>query len=201
MSASSETQVRFLSSVAVWSVIANAVLAVAVIVLASAYLSKKIEAYAMSDSGQAIRMVPLTDEYLTESRVNAFTSECMRQAFEHDFEHYRRTVQAATSCFTGSGVDSYIGQITPLTDAISRRRMVMSVTVDPPVVVRKGARAGVYECEVQTNVTVFMIGLNERIPPSHYTATIGLRRISLSENVRGVGMTFINLKPRASSAP
>ncbi len=201
MSSISEDQVRYLSKVAVWSIIANAALALAVIVLLSAYLSKKTEAYAMSDSGAAIRMVPLTDEYLTESRVNAFTSECMRQAFEHDFEHFRRTVQAATSCFTGGGVDSYISQITPLTDAISKRRMVMSVSVDPPVVVRKGLRAGVYEWEVQTNVTVYMIGLSERIPPSNYTASVGLRRISLAENVRGVGMTYINLKPRASSTP
>lgn len=200
MSASAEDQVRNMTTIAVWSVIANVILTGAVIFLTSAWLSKKTEGYAMSDSGQVIRMIPLADEFLTESRVNAFTSECMRKAFEHDFEHFRSSTQAATACFTGSGVDSYISQITPLTDAISRRRMVMSISVDPPVVVRKGARGGVYEWEVQTNVSIFMIGLNERIPPANYTATVGLRRISLAENVRGVGMTYINLKPRASSA-
>lgn len=201
MSASTENQVRYMTSLAVLSVIANVVLVVAVIFLTASFLSKKTEAYAMTDSGQAIRMIPLSQEFLTESRVNAFTAECMRKAFEHDFEHFRTSTQAATECFTGSGIDSYIDQITPLTESIAKRRMVMSISVEPPVVVRKGARGGVYSWEVQTNVAIFMIGLSERIPPSHYTATVGLRRISLAENVRGVGMTFINLKPRSSVVP
>ena len=202
MSASTEDQVRYMTSIASWSVIANIVLAVAVIFLASSFLSRKTEAYAMTDSGQAIRMIPLSEEYLTESRVNAFTAECMRKAFEHDFEHYRNSMQAATECLTGSGIDSYLKQITPLTESIAKRRMVMSISVEPPVVVRKGRRGGSsspYEWEVQTNVSIFMVGLNERIPPSHYTATVGLRRISLAENVRGIAMTYINLKPRAGN--
>ena len=117
----SERNVKVMTSVAIWSVVANIIMGVLVIFLLNAYLSKKVEAYGLMDNGQAIPLVPLTEEFQTESRVNAFAAECLRQSFEHDFEHYRRSVQEATSCFTGSGVDSYISQITPLTKFIATK--------------------------------------------------------------------------------
>lgn len=192
-----EEHVKKMAAIAMWSIVANVILGVVVIFLLNSFLTKKVEAYGLMDNGQAIPLVPLTSEFQTESRVNAFASECLRQAFEHDFEHYRRSVQEATSCFTGSGVDSYLSQITPLTQFIVQKRMVMSIAVAAPVVVRKGLVNGVYEWQVQVPVTVFMIGLNQSVPPAKYLATVAVRRVPLVENVRGVSLSYINLSPRS----
>lgn len=192
-----EKSVRTMTTVAIWSIVANVVLAVVVVFLLNSFISKKVEAYGLMDNGQAIPLVPLTDEFQTESRVNAFASECLRQSFEHDFEHYRRSIQQATSCFTGSGVDSYLSQITPLAKFIAQKRMVMSISVAAPVVVRKGLVDRVYEWQVQVPVTVYMIGLNESVPPAKYLATVAVRRVPLVENVRGVSLSYISLSPRS----
>lgn len=193
----SEKQVRVLTKIAMLSLGGNAVLGVVILVLLYSFFSKKVEAYGLMDNGQAIPLVPLTSEFQTESRVNAFASECLRRAFEHDFEHYRRSVQEATDCFTGNGVESYLTQISPLTKFVAQKRMVMSINVAAPVVVRKGLVSGVYEWQVQVPVTVFMIGLAESIPPAKYLATVAVRRVPLVENVRGVSLSYINLSPRS----
>lgn len=192
-----EQRVKTMTKVAVWAIIANALLAVVVMALLYSFVTRKVEAYGLMDNGQAIPLVPLTSEYQTESRVNAFAAECLREAFEHDFEHYNRTVQRATSCFTDDGVESYLAQISPLAKFIAQKRMVMSISVAAPVVVRKGIVNGRYEWQVQVPVTVFMIGVTESVPPAKYLATVAVRRVPLVENVRGVSLSYINLSPRS----
>lgn len=192
-----EEQVRLMTKIAIMSIAANALLGLVVIALLYSFFTKKVEAYGLMDDGRAIPLVPLSAEYLTESRVNAFAAECLRKAFEHDFEHYKGSVQEATSCFTGTGVDSYVQQITPLVKNIVAKRMVMSISVAAPVVVRKGLANGAFEWQVQVPVTVFMIGVAESIPPAKYLATVAVRRVPLVENVRGISLSYINLAPRS----
>lgn len=179
------------------SLIANGVLACALIVLAYAALPTRVATVGITNAGVAIPMVSLDQEHLNDSRVASFAQECLMSAFSHDFQHYRSTVQQVSSCFTSEGNDSYLAAISPLLELMKSKRMIMSIVSEPAVVVRKGLARGVYSWEVETSASLFMNGATERALPQKFVVQMGLRRVPLTENVRGVALTYINLKPTA----
>ena len=185
----------YMSKVALVSILANIILAVAIFVLGVALTNQRTTAIGVTDSGTVIPLVPMTEEYATESRVSSFSEECLRRAFEHDFEHYRRSTTQASNCFTTGGVDSYMKQIEPLTDFIQKHRMVMSISAEPPVILRKGVKNGIYEWEVETISTIYMTGMTEMVQPKKWKTSMVIHRVPLVENIRGMSISNIDLKP------
>lgn len=179
------------------SLAVNVALAIALIVLAKAALPTRVTTVGVTNGGVAIPMVSLDQEYMNDSRVAAFAYECLLAAFSHDFQHYRSTVLRVSECFTSDGNDAYLQAIAPLLEVMKNKRMIMSIAPEPPVVVRKGLARGVYSWEVEAQASLFMNGPTERALPQKYLVQLGLKRVPLTENVRGVALTYINLKPTA----
>lgn len=185
----------------------NTILTVAVVFLVISnifmgYLaaSKKPMTFAVTSTGSVIPMVPMDKPYLGDARIVSFADECVRMAFSHDFRNFRQTVNGAKDCFTSEGSRGFDAAIEPLLDDIEKRRMVMSVSPEPPVVVRKATPRGVHTWIVQTRMTLFRDGTRERISPTTYTVDLVIERVPLEASVRGVGIAQINVRPGNSAS-
>jgi intracellular multiplication protein IcmL len=161
--------------------------------------TKQPMTFGVSDKGTIIPLVPMDQPYLGDARIISFADECVRQAFSHDFRNFRQTVNGAKGCFTTEGAIGFDKAIEPLIADIIARRMVMSVTTQPPIVNRKAPVRGVHTWVVQTQMTLFRDGSKERISPATYTVDLVIERIPLEASVRGVGVAQINVRPGNAS--
>lgn len=179
--------------------VAIVVLLIGMVVLGYMAAKKQPLTFAVTATGSVIPLVPMNEPYLNDSRVIGFADECVRQAFSHDFKNFRQTVTAAKGCFTNTGSRGFDLQISPLIDDIQKRRMVMSVSLEPSVVMRKQEVGGVHTWVVQTRMTLYREGTKERVIPATYTVDLVIERVRLEESVRGVGIAQINVKPSSST--
>jgi len=158
-------------------------------------MTKAPQILAITDTGRVIPLVPLDKPYVGDARVVGFADECVRMAFSHDFLNFRHSLSQAKTCFTGSGGGSFDEAIAPLIQDLEQRRMVMTPTLQPAVIVKTMNRAGVYSWVVQTKMTLFREGTKERVVPSSYVVDIVVERVPLEESVRGIAVAQINVRP------
>lgn len=151
--------------------------------------TKKPVAVAATDQGRVIPVVPLDKPYVTDSRVISFVEECARKAFSHDFKNFRLTLNEASKCFTTDGSKIYLGAMDEMIHKLETQRMIMSVSVEPPVVVKGplmlDGRATWY---VQSKITLYREGQTERVSPQSYILDTTVVRVDLEENVRGIAI-------------
>lgn len=158
--------------------------------------SAKREVIATTEDGKVTKQVPLSQAFVTESRVLGFVDECLRASFSHDFENYRRTFNAALTCYTSLGGKEFAKAINPLLLDIREKRIVMSVTAEPPALVRGPSLInGRAVWDVQTLVTLYFQGTRERFAPQRRVATVTVVRVPLEESPRGVAINAIQLAP------
>lgn len=159
-------------------------------------LNKKPQVVAVSDSGRIIPLVPLNKPFVTQSRVISFAEECTRRAFAHDFVNYRATLTNAASCFTSEGGDMFTGAMEPLIKDLIQRRMIMTASVDPPVIVQGPAEVrGRVVWIVQAKMQLFREGSKERITPQGFVVEMEVVRVELEENPRGISIRAFNVRP------
>lgn len=179
--------------------IAVVLLTVGMIALGVMSANKRPLTFGVTETGRIIPLVPLDQPYLGDARIVSFADECIRQAFSHDFRNFRMSVANAKGCFTSDGARGFEAAIEPLLADIQERRMVMSVSPEPPVVIRKATPGGVHTWVVQTRMTLHRDGSRERIAPATFVVDLVLQRIPLEESVRGVGIAQINVRPGQAS--
>lgn len=156
----------------------------------------KTEIIAINEQGAIVNPIPLGEAFVTDSRVLAFFDECLRSSFSHDFENYRRTINESLRCYTSIGRSSITKAFEPLLEDIKKRRLVISTTVEPPVILRGPyLQYGRVTWEVQTVVTLFFSGTQERFTPIRRAATATIVRVPLSESPLGIGIEAIQLAP------
>lgn len=154
---------------------------------------------AVTDNGRIIPLVPLNKPYVTDSRVIAFAEECTRRAFAHDFVNFRSTIAHASECFTSRGANMFTSAMEPMLQELIQRRMVMTSSVEPPVVVRGPyERAGRVAWRVQTKMQLFREGTKERITPQSFVVEMEVVRVELEESARGISIGEFNVKPASS---
>lgn len=159
-------------------------------------ITKPPQLLAITDTGRVIPLVPLDKPYVGDSRVVGFADECIRTAFSHDFLNFRQTLASASSCFTTDGSASFNTAIAPLIQDLESRRMVMTPTMQPAVVVRTFKRGGqVFSWVVQTKMTLNREGTRDRVIPTTYVVDLVVERVSLEESVRGIAVSQINVRP------
>lgn len=149
----------------------------------------------ITDSGRVIPLVPLEEGHVNDSRVIGFAAECLQATFAHDFVNYKGTMNEASKCFTSSGTASLYAAMDPILSDIGKRRLVLSSTIRPPTVVRKGVSNGVHTWIVQTQMTLFKEGTTTRESPRELQVSLVIERVPLDESVRGIGLAKINVKP------
>lgn len=184
----------------------NMILTVAVVVLSLALFvvgymaaNKKPMTFGVTDTGRIIPLVPLDQPYVGDARVIGFADECVRQSFSHDFKNFRLTLANAKACFTAAGARGFDAAIEPLIADIQEKRMVMSVSMEPAVIVRVAKPGGVHTWVVQSRMTLFREGTRERVVPMTFTVNLVVERVPLEESVRGIGIAQINVRPGSSS--
>lgn len=178
------------------SSIANVLLALCVIAAVYFGITKPAQVLAVTETGRVVPLVPLDKPYVGDSRVVGFADECTRTAFSHDFLNFRQTLASASSCFTSEGSASFAKAIEPLIQDLESRRMVMTPTMQPAVVVRTFKKSGqVYSWVVQTKMTLNREGTRERVVPTTYVVDLIIERVPLEESVRGIGVAQINVRP------
>lgn len=179
--------------------IAVAILSIAVFVLGYVGINKRPLTFGVSDTGRIIPLVPLDQPYVGDARIIGFADECVRQAFSHDFKNFRLTMSNAKDCFTVAGSRGFDEAIEPLIADIQEKRMVMSVSLEPAVVVRVAKPRGVYTWVVQSKMTLFRDGTRERVVPTVFTVDLVIERVPLEESVRGIGIGQINVRPGSAT--
>ena len=174
------------------------VMAGVIVYLGYVAFNKRVEVIGIQDDGRVIPVVALDKPYVAESRVTAFSEECLRRAFSHDFENFRQTITDSLDCFTSVGSENYQREITSLIEDIRSKQMVMSVTLAPPVVQKVRVVNGVYTWVVQTRLTLFRVGTKVRLQPASFLAEVEVRRVPLDQNIRGLAISRIGVKPIAA---
>lgn len=156
---------------------------------------KKTEAFAVSESGRVVPLVPLDKPYVNDPRVVSFAEECLRGSFGHDFENFRMTMNSAKNCYTSDGARDFEAAMEPLLADIKSKNLVMSSSMEPTVVDRTYRLAGVVHWETVTPMTLYRRGTREQLTPLKFRVTTVIQRVALDEQVRGISVRSINLKP------
>lgn len=180
----------------------NVILAIGIIIALIFATNKRQAVVGITDSGRVIPLVSLDKPHVNDSRVVAFADECVRLSFNHDFVNFRQSMTGATKCFTTDGARSFTAALAPWLKEMERGRYVMSVTLRPPTVLQTSQSGGVYRWVVQTEMTLFREGTQLRLTPTPYQVDLIVERVPLEEDVRGISVSQINVKPavRVSSS-
>lgn len=160
---------------------------------------KKIESFAVSESGRVVPLIPLDQPYVNDSRVTGFSEECLRTSFAHDYENYRLSMNNAKNCYTSSGARDFEVAMEPLLADVKSKNVVLSSSMEPTVVVKAYKLSGVVHWETQTLMTLYRRGTREQLTPLKFLVTTIIQRVALDEHVRGISVRSINLKPMSSN--
>lgn len=160
-----------------------------------ALTQKKVQGYAVSESGRVIPLVSLDKPYVTDARITGFVEECLRRSFAHDFENFRLTMAEAKGCYTPDGAESYEAAMGPLIMDIKSKSLVMSASLEPTVVTRLYAVNGIVHWVTQTPMVLYRRGGRETLTPLRFVVESITQRIPLDHSVRGIALRTINLKP------
>lgn len=156
--------------------------------------SSKKEVIAITETGSIINPIPLPQAFVTDGRVLSYVDTCLRESFSHDFENYRRTVNAAMSCYTQSGGEEFKRELEKTLQEITSKRLVMSITLEPPSLIRGPYIVnGRATWEAQTIITLFYQGTNERYAPQRFAANISVVRVPLEESTSGISVNSMQL--------
>lgn len=157
--------------------------------------SKKVQGFALSDNGSVIPMIPMDQPYVNDARVVGFVDECLRMSFAHDFENFRMTMASAKKCYTPSGAVEFESAMNPLILDMQAKSLVMSVSLEPTVVTKAYKLSGVVYWETQTPMTLSRRGVRETLVPVKFLVETTVRRVPLDQDVRGISVRTINVKP------
>lgn len=185
---------RLLQVILVLSV-ALAAMTVITIALTVFVFKKKVETFAMSESGRVIPLIPLDTPYVNDSRVSGFTEECLRTSFAHDPENYVLTMATAKGCYTALGAENFEIQMAPLLADIKKESVVMSSSFEPTVVTRVYKLGGVVQWDLLTPMVLYRKGTRKALQPVKFDVTTTVTRVPLEDNVRGISLRRINLRP------
>ncbi|TAL65708.1 MAG: hypothetical protein EPN79_11040 [Burkholderiaceae bacterium] len=154
------------------------------------------EVIAVTDDGRVVPVIPLDTPYVSDARVLGYVDECARKIFNHDFVHWRTTLQESKTCFTQRGGDAVEQALAPWISDIVARELTMSVSIaDTPVIVKRGIFDGSFAWRVQAPISLFRRGTRVSDVPRPFMLEVVVRRVSLDENPRGIAIDSLQLVP------
>jgi hypothetical protein len=146
-------------------------------------------------------VVPLDNPVLPDSRIIAFSEECLRKAFSHDFLHYATTIAEAQDCFTPSASDLYVQGMDGYLTTIKTKTMVMAMTATRPSRITRfytkptGYGANTVAWDVSADLSIYFEGKNERIPPTRYRVNLTVIRAPFDVTPKGVQIEKFEVGP------
>ena len=184
-----------LLKVVTWLVISNGLLLITVPVLIYFLATKRITAVAITETGRVVELVTLDKPYVNDSRVIGFADECLRLSFGHDFENYRQSMNVAKTCYTSEGARVFESAMESQLKELIDRRLVMSPALEATVVERTYQKGGVVHWVTETPMTLHRRGNRDTSRPEKFLVRSEIRRVALDENVRGIAVSSLSLKP------
>ena len=178
--------------------LAGAVLVFAVLACVQTFLlaNKRIVPIAITESGQVVKPLPLTEAFVTDFRVLNFADEALKASFSHDFLNYRTTFNAALNYYTQAGGKMLKSAIDPLFENIRKNRLVMLITPSTPVLAREPfLYYGRVAWDVEVVVDIKYHGQGQNFPTQTQLATLRIVRIPLDENPRGIAVHSVQFQP------
>lgn len=176
------------------------VLIYCIAVVSAVAFTGRTETIAITDSGQVVLPAPLSQQNVADSRVLEFAEEGLRASFSHDFVNYRSTLNYAEKFYTTTGARMLQEQIAPLLGDLRRERAVMTNQTETPLMRRSGFMYhGRIAWEVEVPITIRFAGQRQNYQPRERIALMLIVQVPPEENVRGISVHTVQLKPRPSS--
>lgn len=174
-----------------WSLILNAIQAIAIGVLIFLYMNVPREYFATE--GGRITPVYATDKPVwSESDVRQFGAQTISQAFTLDFVHFRDQMTAVSLKFSEEGFAGYNQALTTGSNILALvrdKRMNLSNTVEPGVITRRGVVGGRFTWEFQYPVIMRLQGQNSSTPPLRYIFTLRIQQADTRLKKSGLEVT------------
>lgn len=171
-----------------WSLIANVIQAITIVVLIVLYAHVPREYFA-TEGGRITPVYPTDKPAWSESEVRQFGADTISQAFTLDFVHYRDQMTAASPRFSEEGFAGYNQALTTgsnILALIKDKRMNLTNTAEPGVITQRGVIGGRYTWEFQYPVTLRLQGQNSSTPPLRYIFTLRIQQADM--HIKPVGL-------------
>lgn len=178
-------------TVAVWSLIVNAILGITIGVLIYVLVNMPGH-YVATEGGRITPFYPTDKPVWSESDVRQFGADTISQAFTLDFVHYRDQMTAVSPNFSEEGFIGYNQALTTgsnILSLIKDKRMNLTNTVEPGVITRRGVIGDRYTWEFQYPVTMKLQGQNSSTPPLRYIFTLRIQQADTRLKPRGLEVT------------
>ena len=174
------------------SLIQAAVIVLLVLSIVGLALSMKPRSiyFATTSDGRIINIVPLSEPYLSNAQVIAWTAATAQNVMRFGYYDYRDRLQQISSSFTPSGWTSFNKALKEANflDAIQARRLVVTLDINAaPEIQNAFDHDGVYTWYVQFPVTIRFDGDQ---PPQPINTVLRLQvvRVSTLQNPDGISI-------------
>ncbi|MFM0265523.1 DotI/IcmL/TraM family protein [Paraburkholderia sediminicola] len=173
-------------------------LAIAVSVCVAGFIflkSQKVEReyFAADPAGHLTPMVPLGEPYLADGALLSWAQQCVTQANNYDFVHYREQLQTSSACFSDDGWQSFQDALAKSgnLDIVKNKNLIAAaVLTKAPVITNQGRRGSRYMWQVQMPLLITYQGgqsgqaqLTQRL-----LVTLMIGRVPTYVNAHGVGI-------------
>lgn len=174
-----------------WSLIVNAIQAVAIIVLIFLYVNVPRE-YFTTEDGRMTPAYPTNEPVWSESDVRQFGADTIAKSFTLDFVHFRNQMTEVSPRYSEEGYAGYniaLSTGSNILSLIKDKRMNLTPSVEPGVITKRGVIDGRYTWEFQYPVTLRLQGQTTNSPPLRYIFTLRIQRVDSRVKKRGLEVT------------
>lgn len=183
------------------AIVAIAGLGLQALVAASVFTAKSERVYFATDSnGSLIQLIPLGQPNQKDIVVAQWAQRALVETFSFNFTDYKHRLNNATmTYFTKEGGDALLNALDSVgvIDAISDRKLILSMTLDhTPVLMKSGPlRNGVYSWTFQASaIMTYRTQSQEHTNPVKFMIQVDRR--SVMENADGLGISRIIMQRR-----
>lgn len=148
------------------------------------------------EDGGIIPLVAVSQPYLSDGEITNFAVEAVTKSLTMNFATWKSDLAGASDFYQRpDGWNNFLKAIetSGTLDFILNRRLISSVVANGAVVVRSGARDGVYSWVVQVPITITYQTSSETSTVNQL-AEVEISRLPTWQTARGVGITRILIK-------
>nr|WP_172687548.1 DotI/IcmL/TraM family protein [Pseudomonas syringae]ARO44778.1 IncI1 plasmid conjugative transfer protein TraM (DotI) [Pseudomonas syringae pv. actinidiae] len=154
--------------------------------------------YFAADGTRVVRLIPLSEPYLTPADVIQFARDAINRSLTINFQQYRGQLEAAREDWTREGFKQFLQQLEAggYLDAIKTKRMNMTVTAGTGVIVSDRLVDNIWVRKVELPIEIKLTGQVTEQPPQSFIALVTVTRIPTLDSLAGVALDNIVIKPR-----
>lgn len=190
---------KTISKVAIGLTVLSLVLGVDDFRLRSQLGDRPVTYFAVTESGQMIKLAPLDRPYLTPENLSIFVTKAVTSVFTFDFveANYRQQIQNARQYFDNAGWDSVMQSLADakIIETVKKNRLVVSCapTGAPVLVSKPHLEHGIYTENYQLPITVTYSG-GGSAAHQNFIVDVKIQRQSVLDTKYGVAVTQLIAK-------